>query len=137
MATSLQVEVTCDVCTRSGADVPAAAAAVRVALRSRSVAVDLCPEHAEALERALEPVLAAGEARARRPAVSSAFPRLTDGEDREQIRAWALAEGLPVARSGTISAAVLASWRRAHEPVAAEGLSLPAARPAPEARPAP
>lgn len=106
----LEVRISCDVCSGAG-EIRPAAETVSVRLRSRAARVDLCAAHAQALDAALDPVLAAGEQRAGRTAGGSTYPRLRDGEDRERIRAWAQARALPVARTGTISGAVLNSYR--------------------------
>ena len=96
---------TCDRCPAEAVAEP-----VRLTLGARAVALDLCAGHAAELAELAGPWLAAAGGR-RRGATVSAFPRLLPGEDRETIRTWALDRGLPVARSGTISAAVLAGYR--------------------------
>lgn len=103
-AAGVSVHRRCDLCAAVGAE------PVRVVVGHRSAMVDLCAGHSGELDALVAPYLAAAEQRGR-PIGGSAFPRLLPGEDREAIRAWALAIGLPVARSGTISAAVLAGWR--------------------------
>jgi hypothetical protein len=80
-------------------------------VRDLHATVSVCAEHSAELEQFAATVMLA-----RRPRTpdSQAFPRLRASEDREEIRRWAQSEGLPVAASGTISAAVLEAYREAH-----------------------
>lgn len=112
--------VACDLCTSVGQGTPGPHR-LGLTLPGRAVALDLCGAHLDAAERSLAPLLAVaragdGEGARRRPrptagGAGDALPRLRPGEQREEIRAWAQARGLPVARTGTISAAVLQTWR--------------------------
>ena len=82
---------------------------VRVTAGGVSATLQLCPSHAA--------TVAAWMARAtpeQAAAVTDGFPRLREDEDREVVRQWAEAHGLPVARTGTISARILAAYRDAH-----------------------
>ncbi|HVU73055.1 MAG TPA: histone-like nucleoid-structuring protein Lsr2 [Mycobacteriales bacterium] len=82
---------------------------VRVTTAGISASLQLCPAHAA--------TVAAWIARAtpeQAAVVTDGFPRLRDDEDREVVRQWAEAHGLPVARTGTISARILAAYRDAH-----------------------
>jgi hypothetical protein len=90
---------------------------VRLTLRDLAADVALCDEHRSALDAMLVPALQLSRRSIERRVPSqrgSGFPRLRADEDREAIREWARAQGLPVAASGTISAAVLESYRAAH-----------------------
>jgi hypothetical protein len=84
---------------------------IRMAVRDLHATVSVCEEHRSELEQFAATVLLA-----RRPRTpdTQAFPRLRASEDREVIRRWAQHAGLPVANSGTISAAVLEAYREAH-----------------------
>jgi hypothetical protein len=82
---------------------------VRVTTAGISASLQLCPSHTA--------TVAAWIARAtpeQATVVTDGFPRLRDDEDREVVRHWAEAHGLPVARTGTISARILAAYRDAH-----------------------
>ena len=82
---------------------------VRVTTAGISASLQLCPAHTA--------TVAAWIARAtpeQATVVTDGFPRLRDDEDREVVRQWAEAHGLPVARTGTISARILAAYRDAH-----------------------
>ena len=104
----------CLSCAEAGSTVTASST-VRLAMGERSGTVDLCDEHADALRRMVEPVLAASARRARRRPADTAVPRLRDGEDREVIRRWAHQAGLPVSSVGTISSLVLEQYRAAQD----------------------
>jgi hypothetical protein len=112
----------CDACAAEGiADSPVAET-LRLSLRDLSADVAVCARHREAIEATLAATLVHARQAGRIPSQrfgrsAAGFPRLQDGEDREVIRAWARAGGLPVAASGTISAAVLTAYREAHLPV--------------------
>jgi hypothetical protein len=82
---------------------------VRLTMAGVSASLQLCPSHIA--------LVAAWVARAtpeQTAVVTDGFPRLRDDEDREVVRQWAEAHGLPVARTGTISARILAAYRDAH-----------------------
>jgi hypothetical protein len=108
----LITDAVCDLCRVRGADpLRPAVEQLRMAVRELHATVSLCAEHRTEVEQFAETVLLARRPRVREAA---AFPRLRAGEDREQIRSWAQLHGLPVATSGTISAAVLQVFREAH-----------------------
>jgi hypothetical protein len=85
--------------------------------RRRGPAMEVCGPHRDEMAKALEPYLsAAADAHRRRAAAGlgrGALP-LQPHEDLEVIRAWAVAEGLPVSRRGGVSHQVIERYRAAH-----------------------
>jgi hypothetical protein len=102
----------CDLCRVRGQNPPnPTVEQIRMTVRELHATVSVCTEHRAELEQFAATVMLA-----RRPRTndSTSFPRLRASEDREVIRRWAQSAGLPVAASGTISAAVLEAYREAH-----------------------
>jgi hypothetical protein len=108
----------CVVCL-SLPDSPVAAAeeTVTVAFGRRRVPLEVCGQHRGEIAKVMEPYLAAAADAHRRRAAAGlgrgALP-LEPHEDLEVIRAWALAEGLPVSRRGGVSHQVIERYRAAH-----------------------
>ncbi len=103
----------CDVCRAHGGAPSPAVDQVELGVRDLRASLALCARHLAEVD-GLAQVLR-DRPRERRQHDTAGFPRLRADEDRELIRAWARQSGLPVAASGTISAAVLESFRAAHQ----------------------
>jgi len=118
----------CDACAAEGVPEAPVAETLRLSLRDLSADVAVCARHRALLEEVVAATLAHAREAGRIPSqrvvrAAAGFPRLQDGEDREVIRAWARARGLPVAASGTISAAVLTRYREARAAAVESGLA--------------
>jgi hypothetical protein len=85
---------------------------VRFGLGGVDYEIDLSKKHADQLEKAIGPFIAAARKvpSSRRP-VRSARPARHDQSD---VRAWARAQGLKVSDRGRIPADVLAKYEAAH-----------------------
>lgn len=94
-------------CSWCGA--PLDVAPLLVVWQGVAVAHDVCPRHVGDQLRHVAATAAPEQSAAARR--TQAVRRLHRHEDLEQIRAWALARGLPAARTGGLSAAVMAAWR--------------------------
>jgi hypothetical protein len=95
----------CDLCRVRDVQPPLASVEqIRMTVRDLHATVALCGGHRAEVEDLTRSVLLA---RRLRSTEGQAFPRMRSSEDREDVRAWARAEGLPVASSGTLSGAAL------------------------------
>jgi hypothetical protein len=91
-------------------DMDGKAGALTVQLPS-GLEIDLCPEHKSQLDGFLAPYRAAA-----RKAVTAPRPRkIAPGVPAEQVRAWALRNGYPVANRGRVKHTVLAAYQAANQ----------------------
>ena len=77
-----------------------------------TVSIPLCETDAAGLMNSIDTWLAVAEATA--TAVAAKGRRLQEGEAVTVIRQWAVQQGYPVAKSGSLSQPVIAAYRRAH-----------------------
>lgn len=100
--------VLCGVCR----DPDAPTTPVVISSGDLTVSIPLCETDAAGLMNSIDTWLAAAEATA--TAVAAKGRRLQEGEAVTVIRQWAVQQGYPVAKSGSLSQPVIAAYRRAH-----------------------
>jgi len=100
--------VLCGVCR----DPDAPTTPVVISSGDLTVSIPLCEADAAGLMNSIDTWLAAAEATA--TAVAAKGRQLQEGEAVTVIRQWAVQEGYPVAKSGSLSQPVIAAYRRAH-----------------------
>jgi hypothetical protein len=109
MAKKELVTITDDIDGRSAAET------VTFAYAGRSYEIDLGEKNKAKLEKALQPFIGAARKAggSTRPAGRKAAPSSSSG-DLNEVRSWAEAQGLEVAKRGRISKKVLDAFRQAH-----------------------
>ena len=100
--------VTCGVCHNPDATTTP----VVISSGDLTVTIPLCDDDAAGLMNSIDTWRAAAAATA--TAVAAKGRRLHEGEAVTVIREWAVAQGYPVAKSGSLSQPVIAAYRRAH-----------------------
>jgi len=107
------VALRCDVC----GDPCATGGQLALSGQGLTVEMSLCEVHVVRLTRRVRRWLQRPDAHA--APVGDETPatgrRLRSGESTEQIRSWAQLRGLGAARSGSLSVAVIAAYREAHQ----------------------
>jgi hypothetical protein len=76
--------------------------------------IDLSASNRAAMEKALQPFIAAGHRAAQRSRPAPASRAAASGADRAAVRAWAAEQGLRISDRGRISAEVMSKYEASH-----------------------